>query len=136
MPRVTINTQEAVSFELAEPGPYLMTIDKVGEPRRSESEKKTLGIDIEFAFADPDIAQRCGRIRRFYPIAGKGAGFFADLWKTVTGEDLPIGREGGDIDVDTDELLGKTVQVDVTNESGSNGDDKLWNTAKKVVAAG
>lgn len=132
MPRLTINTSEAVSFEPAEPGPYLMTIDSVGEPYESKSEKKTLGIDVEFAFADPAIAQRCGKVRRFYPVKGKGSGFFADLWKVVTGEELPIGQQGGDIDVDTDDLIGATVQVDVGNREH---EGKVYNEAKKIVAA-
>lgn len=136
MPRMTINTSEAQAFELAPPGPYLMTIDTVSEPRNSQSEKKTLGVDIDFAFSDPDMAQRCGKVRRFYPVKGKGAGFFADLWKVVTGNELPIGKEGGDLDVDTDELLGQTVQVNVDNQpSQKPGDDRIFNIAKSVVAA-
>lgn len=135
MPRVTINTAEALSFQPAEPGPYLMTIDKASDPRKADSEKGTIGVDITFAFNDPDMSQRCGTIRRFYPITGKGVGFFADLWKVVTGEDLPIGKEGGDLDVDTDELIGKVVQVDVGNRPDKDDPKKLWNEAKKVVAA-
>lgn len=134
MPRLTINTAEAISFEPAEPGPYLMTIESVSEMRLSE-EKKTPGVDVEFAFADPEISQRCGKIKRFYPIAGKGAGFFAELWKAVTGEEMPVGREGGDIDVDTDQLLNVTVMVEVANRPHKDDPNKIFNEAKKVVAA-
>lgn len=134
--RLTINTSETQGFALAEPGTYTMTIEKISEPRKSQSEKQTIGIDIDFAFVDPDIAQKCGHVRRFYPLQGKGAGFFVDLVKVVTGFEIPIGKEGGDIDFDTDELLGKTVLVDVDHQpSNKPGDDRMFNTAKKVVAA-
>lgn len=135
MPRLTINTQEVKSFEPAEPGPYLMTVDEISDVWLSE-EKKTPMVYVYFKFTDPAMDDRCGRVRRSYPVAGKGAGFFADFWKAATGEDLPIGAEGGDIDVDTDEALGKTVQVEVGNEkSNKPGDDRVFNTAAKVVAA-
>lgn len=133
--RLTLNTTEAQSFELAEPGPYLMTIDKIDEPRKTE---KTVVVDIHFAFVDADVSQRCGSIRRTYPIQGKGAGFITELIKVVTGNEIPVGKEGGNIDFDTDELIGKTVQVNVDNEpSNKPGADpnQLYNVAKKIVAA-
>lgn len=133
--RLTLDTSQAQSFELAEPGPYLMTIDKVDEARKTE---KTVVVDVHFAFADPDVAQRCGTIRRTYPIQGKGAGFITELIKVVTGNEIPIGKAGGAIEFDTDELIGKTVQVNVDNEpSNKPGADPnvLYNVAKKIVAA-
>jgi hypothetical protein len=135
MPRLTINTSEARTFEPAEPGPYLMSIDKVGEPRKADSEKGTLGVDVEFKFTDPEVDQRCGTVRRFYPISGKGSGFFAELWKVVTGEEIPLGKSGGDIDVDTDELLGQVVQVEVGHRASKDDPERIFNEAKKVVAA-
>lgn len=135
-PRLTINTSEAQGFAPVEPGPYLMTIDKISEPHKSKSEKETIGIDIDFAFADPNLQLGHGHVRKFYPIQGKGAGFFADLYRVVTGNELPIGPAGGDLDIDTDELLGQTVQVDVGNQkSQKEGDDRIFNTVRSVVAA-
>ena len=131
MPRMTINTSEAVSFEPAEPGPYSMTIDEL-EPIKS-AKKNTPGLNVYFKFVDTDLDQKCGRVRRFYPISGKGAGFFADLYKVATGSELPIGREGGDLDIDTDDLMGKQVTVEVDNRAGDDG--RVYNDAKKVVAA-
>lgn len=131
MPRMTINTSEATSFEATQPGPYSMTIDELEGPIKSK-EKQTPGLNVYFKFVDPDLDQKCGRVRRFYPITGKGAGFFADLYKTATGSELPIGKEGGDLDIDTDDLMGKQVTVDIDNREH---EGKMYNEAKKVVAA-
>lgn len=133
--RLTINTSDAQGRELAEPGPYLMNVEKIGDPRATE---KTTVVDVDFAFADPDYAQRCGHIRRSFPVKGKGAGFFVDLIKVTTGHEIPIGKEGGDIDFDTDEILGKPVLVTVDNKPSTKaGADPtvLYNTAEKIVAA-
>ena len=132
--RLTINTQDVRTFEPVEPGPYLMNVHSFSEPYESR-EKKTPMIDVEFAFPDPAMDEKHGRVRRGLPIKGKGAGFFTDFWKAATGEDLPIGKDGGgEVDVDLDQALGKTVQVLISNEKEENG-DRIFNRADKIVAA-
>lgn len=128
MGRITIDTNEAMSFEPTEPGPYAMTIDEFSEPFRSK-EAKTLCVTVFFAFANPDIAQKCGRVARTYTLEGKGAGFFRELWKAATGEDIPLKTQ---IDVDTDDAVGRPVIVTIGNEEY---EGRLQNRAEKVVAA-
>jgi len=128
MRRVTVDTTEAQSFEATEPGPYTMVVDEIEDPTPSK-EKATLGGFWYFHFADPTIAKKCGRVRRWYPIEGKGAGFFRELWKACTGEDIPMDTK---IDVDLDDALGRTVIASVGNEEY---EGRLQNTIEKVVAA-
>ena len=128
MPRYTIDLSEAQSFEATEPGVYPMTIDEFEEPKPSK-EKGTLGTMVYFAFQDPAVAKRCGRARRWYALEGRGAGFFRELWKAATGEDLPIGEK---LDFDSDDAVGRPVNVLIGNED-YNGSPQ--NTVEKVTSA-
>lgn len=125
--RVTVDTTEARSFELAEPGPYEMTIATIGDPRATE---KTTVVDVEFSFDDPKMDQTCGKVRRIYPIAGKGAGFFREFWKGATGQDIPIGTK---LDIDLDDAVGRHVLVDVGHTKPGD-DNRVYNEASKVVS--
>lgn len=131
--RVTVDTSEAKSFELVEPGPYEMTIRAVeffqGKPATDNSEAKVSQLEVEFAFQDPRLDQSSGTIKRRYPIEGKGAGFFRDFWKAATGEDIPVGQK---LDVDTDAAIGRPVIVAVEHRE-YNG--KKYNEAKQVTSA-
>lgn len=126
--RATVDTTQAQSFEAVEPGPYPMTSDEIEDPAPSK-EKGTKGMFVYFAFQDPALAKKAGRVRRWYPIEGKGSGFFRELWKALTGEDLPMGTS---IDVDLDDGVGRPVIVNVGNEEY---EGRLQNTVEKVVAA-
>lgn len=133
--RLTINTSEAQAFALAEPGPYSMKVERA-EPKKAKT--GTNGVEVDFQFQDPNLQQKHGHVRRFYPIEGKGAGFFAEFWKQTTGEELPVGQEGIGLDIELDDCLEAEVQVEITNEaSNAPGADPnvLYNVAKKVVAA-
>lgn len=125
--RLTIDTTEALSFEATEPGPYEMTVDKYEGPEKGD---KSTFMWIYFRFADPALDKRCGRVRRAYPIDGKGAGFFRDFWKAATGVDIPTNSV---IDVDMDDCLGRPVIVDIGNEEYQG---KTQNTVNKVTSAG
>ena len=126
MPRVTVDTTEALSFEPAEPGPYEMTINKIEGPNKGE---KSNYMAVEFQFADPERQKKHGSVYRNYPIDGKGAGFFRDFWKAATGQDLPI---GGNFDVDTDDALGRPVIVQIGNREYQG---RVLNEAERVTAA-
>lgn len=127
MPRVTIDTTEARSFEPTEPGNYEMTVESVGAPEKGD---KSTYLPITYRFDDPAIDKRCGTVIRNYPISGKGAGFFTELWKALTGEKIDIGLQG--FDVDTDDIVGKHVIAQIENREY---DGRLMNDVKKVVAA-
>lgn len=122
--RVTLDLSEARSFELAEPGPYEMTVDTISEPIKSE---KSIGVDVEFKFADPKLDQQCGTVRRRYPITGKGAGFFREFWKAATGQDLPVGEQ---IDVDLDDAISRPVMVEIGHREY---EGRTYNDATRVV---
>lgn len=128
MPRVTVDTSEAVSFEPAEPGPYEMTINKIDGPHKGE---KSNYMAVEFQFQDPDRQKKHGSVFRNYPIDGKGSGFFRDFWKAATGQDLPIGQKG--LDIDTDDALGRPVIVQIGNRDYQG---RTLNEAERVTAAG
>lgn len=127
MPRVTIDTTEAQSFEAVEPGPYSMQIDTV-EPKESKEAKQPM-INVGFAFDDPTVAKKAGKVFRNYMLAGKGAGFTREFLKAVTGEDFPIGQV---LDFDTDDLMGKRVHVQIGNREY---EGRLQNEVERVVAA-
>ena len=129
MRRATIDTSEAQSFEATEPGPYPMLVDEIEDPGPSEV-KGTNGSWVYFTFQDPAIARKCGRVRKFYTLQGKGAGFFREFWKAATGEDLPIGTAA--IDVDLDDGVGRPVIVNVGNETY---EGRLQNSVERVTSA-
>lgn len=129
MRRATIDTSEAQSFEATEPGPYQMLVDQIDDPAPSE-QKGTNGTWIYFKFQDPALAKKCGRVRKFYTLQGKGAGFFREFWKAATGEDLPVGQQA--IDVDLDMGVGRPVIVSVGNETY---EGRLQNSVERVAAA-
>lgn len=125
--RVTIDTSEAKSFELAEPGPYEMSVAAISEPKKGAN---STYVEVQYAFSDPKMDQQCGKIFRNYPITGKGAGFFREFWKAATGEDIPVGTQ---IDVDLDNAIGRPVIVDVGHESY---EGRTRNAAQKVIGVG
>lgn len=128
MPRVTLDLSEARSFEPTEPGTYPMIVE-TAEPVKSKEGKSML--NIAFKFEDPETDQRCGLVYRNYMLAGKGAGFFRELWKALTGEELAIG-EGAMYDVDTDDIIGKHVVAKITNREY---EGRQQNEIGSVVAA-
>lgn len=128
MPRITLDLSEARSFAPAEPGPYGMKIAEYTGPEPSK-EKGTLGISVYFQFSDPKMDQTCGTVMRWYAIQGKGAGFFRELWKAATGEDLPVGQQ---FDIDLDDMLNRDVIAHVSNREY---EGRLQNQIDRVVAA-
>lgn len=130
MRRATIDTTEAQSFEATEPGPYPMVVDEIKDIGPSE-DKGTIGTWIYFKFQDPALQKKCGRVRKFYTVQGAGAGFFREFWKAATGEDLPIGQKG--LDVDLDDAVGRPVVVVVDNREWQG---RMQNEVGRVAAAG
>lgn len=122
--RATVDTTEAQSFEAVEPGAYQMVIDEVGEDTVSDAGNK--GFWVYFGFQDPNVARKAGRVRKWYSTAGKGAGFFRELWKAATGEDIPVSSQ---IDVDLDDLVKKPVIIKVGNEPY---EGRLQNSVERV----
>ncbi len=127
MPRLQVNTSEAMSFEPVEPGTYECTVSKIDDP---EEGPNSTFVWAYFEPEDAGILQRAGNFRKTLPIDGKGAGFFREFWKAATGEDLPIGEEA--IDVDTDDAIGRHVIVSITNEEY---EGRFQNVVGRVVAA-
>lgn len=101
MPKLTIDATEAKSFEPLPDDQYECTILEVGEVK---SGPKARYVPITFEVSDGDYASR--RLWRNFVIEGPGAGFFTDLWHKATGEELELGEMN---DVDTDDLIGKSV---------------------------
>ena len=134
MPRVTIDTTEAQSFEAVEPGPYPMTIDSADPTKSKGSEKAPPQnmLNVGFAFEDPSLAKKAGKVFRNYMLEGKGAGFTREFLKAVTGEDFPIGQT---LDFDTDDLIGKHVIVQISNKPGFQDPTQLQYEAERVTAA-
>jgi hypothetical protein len=129
MRRATIDTTQAMSFEATAPGPYLMKVDEIEDPKPSAGETKAVGTIIYFAFEDPNLARQCGRARRWYALEGKGAGFFREFWKAATGEDIPLNEK---LDVDLDDAVGRSVMVNIGNETY---EGRLQNSVERVAAA-
>lgn len=126
MPRTTIDTTEAKSFEAVEPGVYPMTIGQVDISKSKEKGEPMMV--VHYKFDDPQLDQKAGSVMRNYMLAGKGAGFARELIKAVTGEDIPV---GGHFDFDTDDLVGRPVLVTIKNKEY---EGRLQNDAEKVVA--
>ena len=128
MPRVTIDTTEAQSFEAVEPGPYPMVIDTCEIKRSKESNQPMM--NVGFKFEDPATAKKAGTVFRNYMLAGKGAGFARDFLKASAGIDIPI---GGTFDFDTDDVIGRHVIVQIGNREYQG---QLQNEAERIVSAG
>jgi hypothetical protein len=126
MPRVTIDTTEAQSFELVEPGPYPMRVF-AAEPTKSSNQLSML--TVQFAFEDPALDKKAGKVFRNYMLEGKGAGFTREFLKATTGEDFPVGQT---LDFDTDDVVGKPVTVQITHKEY---EGRKSNEAASVVAA-
>lgn len=124
--RVTIDTNEALSFELVEPGPYGIKVLSISDPQKGE---KSTYVTVEFGFADPEVDRLAGHMWRNYPIDGKGAGFFREFWKAATGEDIPMNAR---IDVDTDDAIGRELVANVVHEEYEN---RKRNAPGSLVAA-
>lgn len=126
MPRVTIDTSEAQSFELVEPGPYPMRVHSA-EPEKTSKGQNMLV--VQFAFDDPALDKVAGKVFRNYMLEGKGAGFTREFLKATTGEDFPVGQT---LDFDTDDVVGKPVIVQITHREY---EGRKSNEASSVVAA-
>lgn len=116
MRRLTVDTSEAQSFELAEPGPYNMRVHSISDPQTGPKAKY---VEVQLEFEDPLTAKRCGRVFRNYPINGPGAGFFREFWKAATQEELPIGEAA--VDVDLDAAIGARIVVDIGHSEARDG---------------
>lgn len=123
--RLTIDTTEARSFELAEPGAYEMKIHSISDLQKGE---KAPYVTVEYEFQDPKMDQTCGRVQRNYPVAGKGAGFFREFWKAATGEDIPIGTQ---LDINPDDAIGRPVVVEIAHREY---EGRTYNEPKTVVS--
>lgn len=131
MPRVTLNLTEAKSFEPVEPGVYTMTVDSV-EAGTTGKNAKVPGqamLLVSFRFTDPALDQKAGTVLRTFMLEGKGSGFTRELWKACTGAELPVGES---FDVDTDEIIGRTLHCSVVNEEY---EGRLNNKVDKFTAA-
>ena len=126
MPRTTIDTTEAQSFEPVEPGPYPMHVERVDLTKSKD--KGDPMMNVGFQFEDPATAKKAGMVFRNFMLTGKGAGFTREFLKATTGEDFPIGQV---LDFDTDDLLGKPVQVQIGNREY---EGRLQNEAERIVA--
>ena len=127
--RATVDTTQAQSFEATEPGPYQMVVDEIEDPAVSQKSGST-GMWVYFKFADPTVQRRAGRVRKWYALNGEGSGFFREFWKAATGEDIPMGSDA--FDVDLDDAQGRSVIVLVGNETY---EGRLQNTVERVSAA-
>lgn len=127
MPRVSIDTTEAQSFEAVEPGPYPMVIDTV-EIKKAKTSGTPM-MNVGFKFEDPSTAKKAGTVFRNYMLGGKGAGFSRDFLKAAAGIDIPI---GGNFDFDTDELVGRHVIVQIGNREY---EGQLQNEAERIISA-
>jgi hypothetical protein len=125
MPRVSIDTTEATSFEAVEPGPYPMTI-AAAEIKNSKDGDAMM--NVNFSFEDPGTAKKAGTVFRNYMLEGKGAGFTRDFLK-VFGIDIPI---GGKFDFDTDDIVGRHVIAQIKNKEYQG---KVQNEVESLVAA-
>lgn len=125
MPRIHFDPTEAVQFEIVDPGTYPMGITAVSDVEQGPKAKY---ITIEFTHASADHK---GKVWRNYPIEGKGAGFFMDLWKKVTGE--TIDQESMS-EIDTDDLISQEVTVELGHQEENK--EEGWpekNTVDKII---
>ena len=126
MPRVTIDTTEAQSFEPVEPGTYPMTIEAA---EATKSGKGDAMLNVAFSFEDPVLSKSAGKVFRNYMLVGKGAGFTREFLKAVTGQDFPVGQV---LDFDTDDLVGRHIVAQVGNREY---EGRLQNEVERVTSA-
>lgn len=127
MPRVTIDTSEALSFAATEPGPYPMVVASAEFKKSKESGQNMM--NLAYQFEDPAKDKECGKVFRNYMLEGKGAGFTREILKSIADIDIPV---GGSFDFDSDELIGRHVIVQIGNREY---EGKLQNEAERVISA-
>ena len=125
-PQIHFDPSKAVSFDTVAPGTYPVRVFAVSDVEQGPKAKY---LSVEFEHLDPELAGKAGHIWRNYPIEGKGAGFFKDLWKKAVGEDLSELTQ-----LDTDDLVGKEITVELSLRPAD--DEEGWperNEIKKVI---
>lgn len=104
MPRLDVDLQEARDFSAIPERDYMCEVAEVSDVQEGDKAKY---VRVTFQVQEPE--EFAGRnLFRNYVIEGEGAGFFRDMWETVTGEELPIGEM---VEIDTDDLIGEEVVV-------------------------
>lgn len=112
MPRIQLDAKDAVLFGNVDPDRYLVEIVDVSDVKVGQ-QKGTRYVEVKAEivegaetgakFAGQNLWRNC-------PVEGKGAGMFIDLWNKAHVDDESAQLEVGDeIDVDTDELIGRQV---------------------------
>lgn len=126
MPRLKVDTSEAVRREALPDDTYPCTVMSISDPKQGA---KASYVTIVFEVEDGhEFGKR--QIWHNVPIDGKGAGIFEDFYEKVTGEDFP---EDGD--VDTDDLIGAEILVVTKQEEYPEGSGEFQNRVSKLLRA-
>lgn len=128
MPRLQVDTTQAQKREPLPDDTYTCTVQEVTGPHTGQKSKY---VTVVLKVSEGEFEGR--EIWHNLPIEGKGAGIFADFWQKVTGDELPYGEAG--IDVDTDDLVGRTVGVVTVQEEYPEGSGTFNHKVKKLVQA-
>lgn len=129
MPRLKVNTTEAQSREALPDDTYTCRVLEITGPHKGT---KSSYVTIIFEVAEGEFEKR--QIWDNRPVTGKGAGMFVEFWEKATGEVLPIGPEGVDLDVDTDDAVGQMLGVVTVQEEYPEGSGTFQHKVKKLVA--
>lgn len=111
-PRLTVKAEEGRIIELVDEGTYECTVLDASELTQGP---KAQYIPVEFVISEgqPFAGQH---LWRNCPIEGKGSGIFVDLWNKVMDDELTVGEEGANYDVDSEEMHGQKVICIVRHE--------------------
>lgn len=115
MPRVSVSVKDAQTFEPVPDDMYPATVHKIEGPIKGPNSNY---LKVQFKVSE---GEHEGRIFfRNFPVDGKGAGFFVEFWELATGEQIELGPDAPDLDVDTDDALGAAIGI-VTKQSEYEG---------------
>jgi hypothetical protein len=129
MPRLNVNLSEAQSMKPIPEDTYPCTIMEIGEPQTGP---KSTYVLVTYVVSEGEYEGR--QLFQNLPITGKGAGIFADFYSKVTGEEVDV-DELDDLDVDTDDLIGKEIGVVAGQREYPEGSGEFRNEVKKLVRA-
>jgi hypothetical protein len=129
MPRVTIDFSDAVSRKPIPDDTYPVKIAEFTGPHK--------GPKAPYLTAVLEITEGDHAGRKFFhnmPIAGAGAGMFADFLSKATGQEVNV-DDLDKIDVDTDDLVGVELASVIKQEEYPEGSGEFSSKISKILKA-
>jgi hypothetical protein len=129
MPKVRMDLSEAISFKPVDAGTYPAEVVEVKDAKSSD---KATFLPIVLEISEGEAQGR--KLFHNIMLSGKGAGRGADELGNLLGEEIdPDAMD--EFAFDTDDLIGATCQIVVSQREWPEGSGDMQNDVKKVLKA-